>query len=129
MSIDKQQIEQALLVVYQKNLQFLKENFSDIFQELEQLSQDIESKKHKEVYSLEMKNGYFDIQNLENGGYYYATNSYVDAEERAKNTDTTNSSSFDLLRKQGTTQYLAYPSGLKNILPVVDFVNKEGITQ
>jgi len=112
-------------VVYQKNLNFLKENFSDIFLELEELSKDIDSGKHKELYSLEMKNGYFDIQNLENNGYYYATNSYMDAEQRAENVDTTNKSSFDLLRKQGTSQYLSYPAGLKNILPVVDFVNKE----
>lgn len=125
MSIDKQEIEQALLGVYQKNLIFLKENFSDIFQELEQLSEDIQSGKHKEVYSLEMRDGYFDIQNLENGGYYYATNSYTDAEQRAQSVDNTTKSSFDLLRKQGTSQYLSYPGGLKNILPVVEFINKE----
>jgi len=126
MSLDKQEIEQALLAVYQKNLKFLKENFSDIFQELEQLSQDIEIGKHKELYSLEIKDeGYFDIKNLENGGYYYATNSYKDAEQRASKTDTSTDSSLDLLRKQGTSQYLSYPSGLENILPVVNFINKK----
>jgi hypothetical protein len=125
MNIDKQELEKSLLVVYQKNLNFLKENFSDIFLEVEQLSQDIQSEKYKEKYSLELRNGYLDILNLDNKGYYYAKNSYVDAEHRANNVDTTNNSSFDLLRKQGSTQYLAYPSGLKNILPVVDFVNKK----
>lgn len=125
MSIDKQEIEQALLVIYQKNLQFLKENFSDIFQELEQLSQDIESGKHKEVYALEMRNGYFDIQNLKNGGYYYATNSYTDAEERASYVDLTAKSSLDLLRRNGGTNKLSMPYGLEEVLPVVGFINEK----
>ena len=125
MSIDKQQIEQALLVVYQKNLNFLKENFSDIFLEVEEFSKDIESGKHKELYSLEMKNGYFDILNLENGGYYYATNSYTDAEKRAKHVDFTTNSSLDLLRKDGASQRLSMPYGLGEILPVVGFINNK----
>ena len=125
MSIDKHEIEQALLVVYQKNLDFLKKNFPDIFLQIQKLSEDISNGKYEETYSLEIRDGYFDILNLKNNGYYYASNSYQDAEDRAKNVDTSNSSSIDLLRKQGTSQYLSYPSGLKNILPVVDFINKE----
>jgi len=125
MSLEKEQIEQALFEVYQKNLNFLKENFSDIFQSIDNLSEDISNGTYKEEYSLELKNGYFDILNNTNNGYYYAVNSYVDAEKRAENIDTSNKSSLDLLRKQGTSQYLSYPSGLKNILPVVDFINKE----
>jgi len=125
MSTNLQELEEALLVVYQKNLNFLKENFFDIFQEVEQLSLDINQGNYTEEYSLEVVNGYLDILNLKNKGYYYATNSYVDADHRASNVDNTNNSSFDLLRKQGATQYLAYPSGLTDILPVVDFVNRK----
>ncbi len=125
MSIDKQQIEQALLVVYQKNLLFLKENFSDIFLEIEKLSQDIESGKHKEVYSLELKDGYFDILNLNNNGYYYAMNSYSDAEQRTEYVDFTTSSSLDLLRKDGASHKLSMPYGLDEVLPVVGFINEK----
>ncbi|PIF03801.1 MAG: hypothetical protein CSA86_04670 [Arcobacter sp.] len=123
MSIDTQQIEQALLVVYQKNLVFLKENFFDIFEELEQFSKDLEDGKVKEQYSLELQDGYFDILNLENNGYYYATNSYVDAEKRAKYVDFTASSSLDLLRKDGSSHKLSMPYGLDEVLPVVGFIN------
>ena len=125
MSQELQEIQNALIVVYQKNLAFLKENFSDIFLEVEQLSNDIGEDKYKEKYTLEFQNGYLDILNLENNGFYYATNSYVDAENRAKNIDKTNNSSFDLLRKQSSSQYLAYPFGLKDILPVIDFINNK----
>ena len=123
MDIDLAEIEQSLVMVYQKNLQFLKENFFDIFEEIDQFSQDLEDGKIKEKYSLEMKNGYFDIQNLEDGGYYYATNSYIDAEQRAEHVDFTTSSSFDLLRKDGVSQRLSMPYGLREVLPVVGFIN------
>jgi len=125
MDIDLAEIEQSLVMVYQKNLQFLKENFFDIFEEVDQFSKDLEAGTIKEKYSLEMKNGYFDIQNLEDGGYYYATNSYIDAEQRAKSIDNTDKSSFDLLRKRTGTRRLICPAGLSDILPVIDLVNNK----
>ncbi|MGB3750072.1 MAG: 6-hydroxymethylpterin diphosphokinase MptE-like protein [Arcobacteraceae bacterium] len=125
MDIDLAEIEQSLVMVYQKNLQFLKENFFDIFEEVDQFSKDLEAGKIKEKYSLEMKNGYFDIQNLEDGGYYYATNSYIDAETRAALVDFTANSSLDLLRKDSISQKLSMPYGLGEVLPVVDFINQK----
>ena len=119
------QIESMVVELYQKNLLFLKENFFDIFQEVEELSIKIASEEYEEQYILEMKDSYFDIKNLKNDGYYYAVNSYIDAEQRALNVDCTNNSSFDLLRKQGSSQKLAMPYGLKEVLPVVDFINNK----
>ncbi len=124
MSINKQEIEQALLVVYQKNLEFLKENFFYIFLEVEQLSQNISSGKHKEMYSLEMRDGYFDILNLENNGYYYAENSYKDAENRSHYVNTSTDSSINLLRKIEDTELLSLPKSLKEVLPIAEFINK-----
>lgn len=125
MDIDLAEIEQSLGLVYQKNLNFLKENFFDIFKKLEQFSVNLEENKIQEKYSLELKDGYFDILNLENNGYYYAINSYMDAEARASNTDFTDNSSLDLLRKIRGSKKLSIPSGLSEVLPVVDFINKK----
>lgn len=123
MDIDLSEIEQSLMVVYQKNLSFLKENFFDIFQQVEKLSLDIAEQKVQEKYSLEFRGNYFDIMNLKNKGYYYATNSYEDAEQRASYIDFTANSSFDLLRKAGAHHKLSMPYGLGEVLPVVGFIN------
>ena len=125
MSTELQELEQALLVVYQKNLNFLEENFSDIYLEVEQLSNDIGENKVKENYSLELRGGYFDILNLENNGFYYAMNSYSDAEKRAEYVDFTASSSLDLLRKDGISHKLSMPYGLAEVLPIVGFINEK----
>jgi len=82
MDIDLAEIEQSLMVIYQKNLHFLKENFFDIFEKVERFSKDISTNTIQEKYSLQLRDGYFDILNLENNGYYYATNSYDDAGKR-----------------------------------------------
>lgn len=125
MEIDLAEIEQSMIGIYQKNLNFLKENFFDIFQKVEELSDDIFKNKVKENYSLELCGSYFDILNLENNGFYYAQNSYEDAEERAKYVDFTSNSSLDLLRKDGASHKLSMPYGLGEVLPVVDFINQK----
>jgi len=125
MDIDLAEIQQSVMIVYQKNLNFLKENFFDIFEKLNRFSKDLEDGKIKEQYSLELKDGYFDILNHENNGYYYATNSYIDAEKRAEHVDFTTSSSLDLLRKDGVSQRLSMPYGLGEVLPVVGFINEK----
>ena len=120
-----QDLEKALLVIYQKNLNFLKENFFDIYLEVETLSANIINNKHKQKYSLEVIDGYLDILNLENNGYYYATNTYLDGENRAKKVDFSVNSSLDLLRKIGNSQFLAKAYDLKDTLPIVDFINEK----
>jgi len=125
MSIHHAELEKALLVIYQKNLNFLKENFFDIYLEVETLSSNIISNKYEQQYSLEVVNGYFDILNLKNNGYYYATNSYIDAEKRAKKIDYSVSSSLDLLRKDGNSQKLAKAYEMKDVMPIIDFINSK----
>lgn len=125
MSIDISELETSLLSVYQKNLNFFKENFFHIYQKIETLSDKISKDKTYENYSLELCSNYFDIKNLENNGFYYSTNSYLDAEEREKTVDFSLNRSFDLLRKDGITNKLVKPLELKDVLPIVDFINKE----
>jgi len=124
MTQELQEIEKMLYKVYQKNLDFLRTNFFDIFLDVEQLSQHIESGKYKEVYSLELRDGYFDILNLENNGYYYAKNSYIDAEERTPYVNTSNENSISLLRKNAGTTLLTLPKHLKEVLPIAEFINE-----
>lgn len=125
MDIDVAEIEKSMVGIYQKNLSFLKENFFDIFQRVDNLSNDIFKGKVKERYSLELCGNYFDILNLENNGYYYAENSYEDAEGRAKYVDFTTNSSLDLLRRDGISHKLSIPYGLGEVLPVVHFINEK----
>jgi hypothetical protein len=119
-----EQIENMVIELYQKNLAFLKENFFDIFQKIETLSLSIGSGEYQEQYSLEIMSGYFDIKNLENGGFYYATNSYEDGEKRASYVNSSIKNSIDLLRKNKSTNTLAVPYGLEEVVPIVEFINK-----
>lgn len=121
--MDLQELEKALLVVYQKNLNFLKENFFDIYLEVESLSHKLVTGEQEQKYSLEVMNGYLDILNLENNGYYYASNSYEDAIERSKYVDFSSSSSLDLLRKIENTHFLARAPEFKDVMPIIDFIN------
>jgi hypothetical protein len=124
MNIDLEEVEQSLIIVYQKNLDFLKKNFFDIYVEVEKFSNDLANNTIEEKYTLELKDGYFDILNLENNGYYYAKNSYTDAENRVKYVDTSLNNSLDLLRKMKGTDKLVSPSNLNAIYPVVDHINE-----
>ena len=125
LSMNIKEIEKSLLSVYQKNLEFLKVNFFHIYQEIELLSEQIITQRYIENYSLELCNNYFDIKNLKNNGYYYSSNSYIDADERSKTVNFTDERSFDLLRKIGETNKLAKPDNLQDIMPIIDFINKE----
>lgn len=118
------EIESMLVELYLKNLSFLKTNFPKLFQTVEDLSHKIETNEYEEQYSLEISNGYLDIKNIENGGYYYAENSYVDAQERAKYNDFTLNSSWDLLRKRPDGTKLLKNKDFKDVLPVVDYINE-----
>jgi len=125
MNIDFNELEKSLQSIYQKNLNFLKENFFDIYNNIENLSKSILHNNYKEKYSLELCDGYFDIKNLENNGFYYSTNSYADAEKRAEIVDYTKNSSYNLLRTNPKNGKLSFPLDLKDIVPIVDFINKE----
>lgn len=124
MNQEMQEIEAMLHSVYLKNLDFLDENYPALFQKVEKLSKEIESGEYEEQYALEMMNGYFDIKNLKDGGYYYASNSYEDAEQRATYNDFTLNSSWDLLRKTPDGKHLLKSLEYTDVLPIVEYINE-----
>lgn len=124
MSIDFTELEQSLTIVYQKNLDFLKKNFINIYEQVDKFSKDIANNTIDEQYTLELKDGYFDILNLKNNGYYYAKNSYIDAEDRVEYVDFSVNNSLNLLRKDENSEKLSSPYNLTAVHPIVDHINK-----
>ncbi|MEA3499292.1 MAG: 6-hydroxymethylpterin diphosphokinase MptE-like protein [Campylobacterota bacterium] len=124
MDKELKELSETLLTIYQNNLEFLKENFLDLYERVEKLSKDIDSEEHISKYSLEYKDGYFDILNLENNSWFYGTNSYEDADNRVKHSNFSKDGSYDLLRKGISGKKLAVSQSLKNVMPIIEQINK-----
>ena len=123
MEQELQEMSVTLFNLYVKNLEFLKENFEDIYKKVDIFSNEINQGTRKEKYSLEFKDeGYFDIYNLEDKTWFYHTNSYEDADFRAKHSNFTKDGSLDLLRK-GVNGTLSKSQSYKDVLPIVDYFN------
>ncbi len=116
-------LSDTLLKIYNKNLEFLKENFEDIYIKVDKLSKDINEEKYSVKYSLEYIDGYFDILNLENNTWFYGVNSYDDADRRAEHTNFTKDGSLDLLRKGIDGKSVVGNQSFKDVLPVLDYMN------
>jgi len=125
MSEELHELQKVLFVLYQKNLAFLKENYFDLFEKVEKMSKSIETGEYEEKYSLEMINGYFDIKNLENGGFYYATDTSIDAMERTEYNDFSTSSSWNLLRQNPINKKLLKSEDFQDVLPIIDYINEK----
>jgi len=117
-------LSSTLLSIYQKNLIFLKEKFEDIFNRVNTLSEKINSGKIKEKYTLEYRDGYFDILNNEINSWYYGINTYEDADNRAKLSNFTQEGSFNLLRTHGNTNYLAKSKSYGKVMKIIDYINE-----
>ena len=124
MKKELEDLSTTLLSIYQKNLQFLKENYEDIFNRVDTLSNDISNNKYNEKYSLEYKDGYFDILNINDNTSYYNTDSYDDADSRANKCDFTQNGSFNLLRTIGDSKYLSYNESFDDVKPLINFINE-----
>ena len=118
-------LSSTLLSIYENNLIFLKENFEDIFNRVNTLSEDINSGKIKEKYTLEYKDGYFDILNHETNSWFYNENSYEDADNRARLSNFTKDGSLDLLRKGLDGKSLIGNESFKDVLPILNYINKK----
>jgi|GEM_PF-1464430 len=116
-------LSNTLLAIYEKNLNFLKEHFVDIYQEVESLSNDLEQGLKEEKYTLEYIDGYFDILNHSNNGMYYFSNSYIDADERKEYIDFSTKGSLDLLRRSRDTNKLVTNELYKEVMPIIDYIN------
>jgi len=117
-------LNKIIIDIYKKNILFLKDNFPELFDRIDELSTQIEEGKFKEKYTLEYVNGYFDILNNENNGYFYHTNSYEDADQRAENVSFNTTNSLDLLRKNPQTKKLLNSELYKDVAPIIDHLNE-----
>ena len=116
----------TLLSLYFNNLEFLKNNFPNIFEKVITLSENINNNEYKERYSLEYKeDGYFDIFDLEKNDFIYGFNSYEEADKRKEMVDFTKKHSINLLRVDHTNESLALMGSLGAALPLVDFLNRK----
>jgi len=101
-------LQNNLIQLYLKNLKFLKNEFTSVYNLVNDLSIKIENEQIKEQYTLEFKEeGYFDIFNKNNNTFLYNHNSYIEAEERANITDFSTNSSINLLRMDQNTNQLS----------------------
>jgi hypothetical protein len=117
-------LSDTLLELYLKNLEFLRDNFEEVFKKVDVLSNEISNEKYSCKYSLEYIDGYFDILNLENNSFFYHTNSYDDADFRSNHTNFTKDGSLDLLRKGVDGKRLIGSESFRDVMPVVDYINE-----
>lgn len=113
-----------LISLYLKNLEFLKKNHKKIYDKVEFLSENIQNGTYKEKYSLEYKEeGYFDILNLETNEFIYGFNSYQEADKRRDLANFKKTHSLDLLRVDPNTQKFALMGSLGDTTELVTYLN------
>ena len=110
--------------IYANNMKFFKQELPSVYNTIATLSMNINSGICTERYSLEFVEGYFDIMNLADSTYYYATNTYEDGEKRASQIDLSKNGCFDLLYKDNTCHKLSEKFIPKAALPLVKFLNQ-----
>lgn len=123
MSVELEQLNQTLAQIYSKNIEFLKESFTDTYDQIEQFIEDVKSGNRKERYQLDFKDGYFDILDLDTNHYFYGINSYEDGSKRAELCTFGKENSIDLLRRSYGNK-LVNGKIYKDAAPVVEYINK-----
>lgn len=119
-----EELQNTLINVYIKNIDFLKNNYPTVFQKVNKLSDNINNGQFKETLSLEyIDDGYFDILDLKEKKYLYGFNSYTEADKRADFTDFTGNQSINLLRVNSETNQFAQMDTLGELNPLVNFIN------
>jgi hypothetical protein len=114
----------TLLEIYKKNLNFLKDNFIDVYERIEQLSSEINLELYRPKYSLECIGGYFDIFNIDNSSWYYGVDSYLDADHRAMASNFSRDGSLDLLRKGVDGISFSNGSDIGAAIPIINYINE-----
>ncbi len=78
-----QDIQNKALETFSKNLAFLNKTDASLANKIAYLQNAIESGEYKENYSLEYKDGYFDVKSLHDGSFLYGENSLEISQKRA----------------------------------------------
>jgi len=123
------ELQNELLNIYLQNLNFLEENFPEIFKKIVTLEEAINNSKYKQRWSLEYKNDkYFDLKYIENDSYFYNQDSFEYSQEIASNATMDIQDSFSMLyRKDNKLSYDNHHKKVQNIIKhinnTVDFEN------
>ncbi len=117
-------LSETLLQIYIKNLRFLEQNFNDVFKRVEELSGNLNNQIITPKYSLEFRDNYFDILNIATNSWYYGSNSYDDGDSRITTTNFSKDGSLDLLRKDINGFLLMGGEELKDINPLIEYINR-----
>lgn len=98
-------IQQQAIHTFQENLSYLREMHPNVFKKIDILNHAIENGSYKEKYSLEYKNEYFDVLDLQTNHYLYNQNSLEHAKSLIKQVNFKKSSSvIESFYKQHLTQ-------------------------
>ncbi|MGM0520135.1 MAG: 6-hydroxymethylpterin diphosphokinase MptE-like protein [Campylobacterota bacterium] len=115
-----------LINLYVKNLNYLETNHPEIFEKVEDLSNQINNGKYRENFTLEyQEEGYFDIFDIKADDYIYGFNSYEEADKRKDYVNFTQKHSLNLLRHDSVNNNFALMSSLGTALPLVSFLNQK----
>lgn len=119
-----QDFNNTLLSLYFNNLEFLKKEFPEVFEKVNDLSEKINNNQYTEKYTLDYnEEGYFDIFDIEKNDFIYGFNSYEEADKRKDLVDFSKNYTINLLRVDDTNESLALMHSLGAALPLVNFLN------
>lgn len=82
-----QDIQQQVIATYQKNLEYLQQHHCDLHNKLIALETALASEQYNERYSLEYKEGYFDVLEISSGDFLYGENSLLYSQQIVDMTD------------------------------------------
>lgn len=116
-------INKVLLNLYIDNLNFLEQNFPEIFKKIIMLEEAINNKQYQEKWSLEyIEDGdYFDILNLQTNEYLYNKNSFEHASNVNQEITLDNKSSFDMLNKKDGSFIESHK--YESLIPLIKYLN------
>lgn len=117
-------LTETLIQIYVKNLRFLEQEFPELYDRVEKLSQNFNNDSVTPKYSLEFLDNYFDILNIDTHGFYYGCNSYEDADRRVEASNFTKDGSIDLLRKGMDGKNMIKGDHIKDVSPIIDYINE-----
>ena len=116
-------LSNSLLEVYLENLNFLENNFPDIFKKIVTLQSAIDNGQYKERWSLEYKDdSYFDLKYIEDDNLFYKTDSFKYSQDIADETAMDTKDTFSMLYRDEDNK-LALSRNYDKIKSIINHIN------
>ena len=118
------ELSNILLEIYLKNLNFLENNFPELFKKIATLESMIDSGQYEERWSLEyVDDRYFDIKNIKSGNYYYQLDSFEYSKDIANSVDFSENETFSTLHKYNNI--LKTTNSDRCLDNIIEFINSQ----